>query len=108
MATSSDSTYPPHVPNPLVLREQDIEDASTEKLRSLKYFHRDDIRDRAALERNFRQELETLNRVRLTDGEFQRLLDDLIAAESRKLDALKAHKKGLMQQLFPAPEGAGA
>lgn len=28
-------------------------------------------------------------------------LDDLIAAETRKLDALKAHKKGLMQQLFP-------
>lgn len=29
-------------------------------------------------------------------------LDDLIAAESQKLDALKTHKKGLMQQLFPA------
>ena len=28
-------------------------------------------------------------------------LDDLIGAESQKLDALKAHKKGLMQQLFP-------
>lgn len=28
-------------------------------------------------------------------------LDDLIAAETRKLDTLKAHKKGLMQQLFP-------
>jgi type I restriction enzyme S subunit len=27
-------------------------------------------------------------------------LDDLIAAQSQKLDALKAHKKGLMQQLF--------
>ncbi len=31
-------------------------------------------------------------------------LDELIGAESQKLDALKAHKKGLMQQLFP-PEG---
>lgn len=30
-------------------------------------------------------------------------LDGLIAAEDRKLDALKAHKKGLMQQLFPQP-----
>lgn len=29
-------------------------------------------------------------------------LDELIAAERQKLDALKAHKKGLMQQLFPA------
>lgn len=28
-------------------------------------------------------------------------LDDLIAAEIRKLDTLKTHKKGLMQQLFP-------
>ena len=28
-------------------------------------------------------------------------LDDLIAAEARKLDMLKTHKKGLMQQLFP-------
>lgn len=28
-------------------------------------------------------------------------LDDLIAAATRKLDTLKTHKKGLMQQLFP-------
>jgi len=27
--------------------------------------------------------------------------DELIAAQARKLDALKTHKKGLMQQLFP-------
>ncbi len=31
-------------------------------------------------------------------------LDDLIGAQTQKLDALKAHKKGLMQQLFPSPE----
>lgn len=30
-------------------------------------------------------------------------VDKLIAAEADKLDALKDHKKGLMQQLFPAP-----
>ncbi len=29
-------------------------------------------------------------------------LDDLIAAQGQKLGALKSHKKGLMQQLFPA------
>jgi type I restriction enzyme S subunit len=28
-------------------------------------------------------------------------LDDLITAQSQKIDTLKAHKKGLMQQLFP-------
>jgi type I restriction enzyme S subunit len=31
-------------------------------------------------------------------------LDALITAETQKLDALKTHKKGLMQQLFPSPE----
>jgi len=29
-------------------------------------------------------------------------LDDLITAHTQKLDTMKAHKKGLMQQLFPA------
>jgi type I restriction enzyme S subunit len=28
-------------------------------------------------------------------------LDELLAAQARKVDALKTHKKGLMQQLFP-------
>ena len=32
-------------------------------------------------------------------------LDDLIAAEDRKLDALRQHKQGLMQQLFPSLDG---
>lgn len=31
-------------------------------------------------------------------------LDDQIAAESAKLEALKDHKRGLMQQLFPQPD----
>ena len=35
-------------------------------------------------------------------------LDALIAAHTEKLDALKSHKKGLMQQLFPSPEVVGA
>lgn len=30
--------------------------------------------------------------------------DDLIAAQIQKLSALKTHKKGLMQQLFPSLE----
>lgn len=33
-------------------------------------------------------------------------LDELITAYSQKLDALKAHKKGLLQQLFPQPTEA--
>jgi len=35
-------------------------------------------------------------------------LDDLITAQSAKLSALKTHKEGLMQQLFPSPEEVGA
>ena len=31
-------------------------------------------------------------------------VDALIAAETQKLEALKYHKRGLMQQLFPSPE----
>jgi type I restriction enzyme, S subunit len=34
-------------------------------------------------------------------------LDDQIAAQTEKLDALRTHKRGLMQQLFPAPEADG-
>lgn len=30
-------------------------------------------------------------------------LDDLIAAQTDRIEALKTHKKGLMQQLFPSP-----
>lgn len=59
------------------IREQDIESALIGKLRDLKYTERADIRDRASLEANFRQKFEALNRVRLTDGEFQRLLEEL-------------------------------
>lgn len=35
-------------------------------------------------------------------------VDELIAAQARKVDALKTHKKGLMQQLFPSTEEVGA
>lgn len=31
-------------------------------------------------------------------------LDDLITAQSQKIDALKTHKRGLMQQLFPVQD----
>lgn len=31
-------------------------------------------------------------------------IDELIEAQTQKLDTLKAHKKGLMQQLFPSAD----
>ncbi len=58
--------------------ERELEERLIERLLDLKYTHRDDIRDRAALERNFREKFEALNRVTLTNGEFQRLLDEII------------------------------
>lgn len=53
-------------------------------------------------------ELEPLPICRPTSPEQQKIadclssLDDLITSQTQKLAALKAHKKGLMQQLFPA------
>ena len=61
--------------------EQQIEQDLLAKLQALKYTYRPDIRDRAALEANFRVKFEALNRVRLTDGEFQRLLDGIITPD---------------------------
>ena len=63
------------------MTEKDIEQALIEKLGDLKYSYRPDIRDRAALEQNFREKFEALNRVQLTDSEFHRLLDTIITSD---------------------------
>ncbi|CAJ4907470.1 type I site-specific deoxyribonuclease HsdR [Burkholderia pseudomallei] len=57
--------------------ENQIEQDLIAKLGDLKYSYRPDIRDRDALEANFRAKFEALNRVRLTDSEFHRLLDSI-------------------------------
>jgi len=61
--------------------ERQLEDLLIEKLRGLKYEYRADIRDRDALEKNFRTKFNALNYVRLTDGEFQRLLDEIVTPD---------------------------
>ncbi len=61
--------------------ERDLEEALVAKLRDLKYEYRPDIRDRAALEANFRQQFERLHRVKLTDCEFQRLLNEIVTSD---------------------------
>jgi type I restriction enzyme R subunit len=61
--------------------ERDLEEALVTKLRDLKYEYRPDIRDRATLEANFRKKFEALNRVTLTDGEYQRLLDEIVTPD---------------------------
>lgn len=61
--------------------ERILEEELISKLRELKYSYREDIRDRASLERNFREKFEALNHVKLTDGEFQRLLDEIVTPD---------------------------
>ncbi|MEI6410767.1 MAG: type I restriction endonuclease subunit R [Bacteroidota bacterium] len=62
-------------------KELEIEKGLISKLVDLKYTHRADIRNREALELNFRQKFESLNRVKLTDSEFARLRDEIITAD---------------------------
>jgi len=71
---------PPKAPRSM-FREDDIEYGFIGKLQGLKYEYRQDISDRAALEKNFREKFEALNRVSLTDGEFARLLDEIVTPD---------------------------
>src|SRR4051812_49939425 len=61
--------------------ERQLEEQLVAKLVGLKYEHRADIRDRASLEKNFRDKFNALNHVRLTDAEFQRLLDEIVTPD---------------------------
>jgi len=63
------------------MTEQIIEKSFIEKLKDLKYSYRPDLKDRESLERNFRENFEALNRVNLTEGEFQRLLEGIICPD---------------------------
>jgi type I restriction enzyme, R subunit len=65
----------------MIVSERTLEDSLIDKLVGLKYVYRDDIGDRASLEQNFREKFEALNRVNLTDGEFERLLDEIVTPD---------------------------
>ncbi|MGX1586961.1 type I restriction endonuclease subunit R [Brevundimonas diminuta] len=65
----------------MITTERQLEDVLLSKLRDLKYELRADIRDRRALEANFKAKFEALNRVALTDSEFQRLLDEIVTPD---------------------------
>ena len=81
MPTSEFNYHLPSDSRRTALRELDIEIGFIGKLQNLKYEYRPDIRDRAALEANFREKFEALNRVSLTDGEFTRLLGDIVTPD---------------------------
>ncbi len=61
--------------------ENQIEQQLIEKLKGLKYDYRPDIRDRDALLKNFREKFQSLNRVNLSDNEFDRLLEEIITPD---------------------------
>jgi len=63
------------------VKENDIEQRFIQKLEDLKYEYDPSIRTRDALEANFRQKFEALNRVRLTDNEFTRLLEQIVSPD---------------------------
>lgn len=64
------------------MSEQKIEQSFIDKLVELKYTYRPDITDRDSLELNFREKFEALNRVSLSDGEFARLLDEIVTPDA--------------------------
>ncbi|MFN8277909.1 MAG: type I restriction endonuclease subunit R [Chitinophagales bacterium] len=64
-----------------MIKEQQIEDSLIAKLIDLKYTYRPDIRNRASLEKNFREKFQALNKVNLSDAEFARLRDEIIHSD---------------------------
>ncbi|ASL25208.1 type I restriction endonuclease subunit R [Azotobacter chroococcum] len=65
----------------MTITEHQIEQGLLAKLGDLKYSYRPEIRDRAALEANFREKFQQLNRVNLTDEEFSRLLEEIVTPD---------------------------
>ncbi len=65
----------------MITTERVLEESLVTKLRDLKYEYCPDIHDGATLEANFRKKFEALNRISLTDGEFQRLLDEIVTPD---------------------------
>jgi type I restriction enzyme, R subunit len=61
--------------------ESTIERELITKLVALKYEYKPEIQDRFALERNFRTKFEELNRVKLSDTEFNRLLEKIVTPD---------------------------
>lgn len=82
------------------MNESEIEDRFIGKLTDLKYTYRPDIRDRAALEQNFREKFQALNRCNLSDSEFVRLRDEIVHP-----DVFKTSKLLRTRQTFSREDG---
>lgn len=62
-------------------KENKIEQDFIKKLQDLKYVYRSDIRDKDALNQNFRTKFQELNHVNLSDTEFAKLMDGIISGD---------------------------
>lgn len=62
-------------------KESQIEQHFIRHLEGLGYKYCKNIKDRASLEANFRNKFEALNNVRLTDGEFKRLMGNIVSPD---------------------------
>lgn len=65
-------------------KESQIEQHFIRHLEGLGYKYCKDIKNRASLEANFRNKFEALNNVRLTDGEFKRLMENIVSSDVYK------------------------
>ncbi|UWQ61993.1 hypothetical protein K3723_14220 [Leisingera caerulea] len=63
------------------MKENELELDLLRKLQDLKYEYRNDIRDLDGLKSNSRDHFENLNRVKLTEAEFSRLLEQIITPD---------------------------
>ena len=86
-------------------KENQFEQKLIEKLTDLKYIYREDIRDKNSLEANFREKFQELNRVNLSDAEFERLKDEIISADvfasSRLLRSTNTFEPVLVWEIHP-------
>jgi type I restriction enzyme R subunit len=80
------------------IKEHKIELDFIKKLEEIKYIYRQDIKDKNSLEQNFRDKFEELNRVKLTDSEFNRLLEDIIGPDVFKNSKLLREKQSFERE----------
>lgn len=77
--------------------ESEIEERFIRRLEGQGYAHRKDIKNREALERNFRDKFNALNQVELSDGEFERLLNNIIKSDVYEASKLLREKNELIR-----------
>ena len=82
------------------MKEHIIEQDLIHKLTELKYTYRPEITTLKALEDNFRQKFETLNKVNLSDNEFDRLLQQIVTK-----DVFKASQNLRQRNTFERDDG---